>query len=67
MSGFNPITIILSVNSFSIISLVLTQNEILKDAVNNKSSTTDPIELILGTLILIEFFIFLIIGKMNTF
>jgi len=67
MSGFNPITIILSVNSFSIISLVLTQNEIVKDAVNNKSSTTDPIELILGTLILIEFFIFLIIGKMNTF
>ena len=67
MSGFNPITIILSVNSFSIISLVLTQNEIVKDAVNNKSSTTDPIELILGPLILIEFFIFLIIGKMNTF
>ena len=67
MSGFNPITIILSVNSFSIISLVLTQNEIVKDAVNNKSSTTDPIELILGTLILIEFFIFLIIGKINTF
>lgn len=67
MSGFNPITIILSVNSFSIISLVLTQNEIVKDAVNNKSSNTDPIELILGTLILIEFFIFLIIGKINTF
>ena len=67
MSGFNPITIILSVNSFSIISLVLTQNEIIKDTVNNKSSTTDPIELILGSLILIEFFIFLIIGKINTF
>ena len=65
MSGFNPITIILSVNSFSIISLVLTQNEIIKDTVNNKSSTTDPIELILGSLILIEFFIFLIIGKIN--
>lgn len=36
MSGLNPVTIILIVNSLSVVSLVLTQNETAKEDLSKK-------------------------------
>ena len=43
MSGLNPITIILIVNSLSVVSLVLTQNDTTKEELSKKSSSSNRI------------------------
>ena len=44
MNGLNPVTIILIVNSLSVVSLVLTQNDTTKEELSKKSSSSNPFE-----------------------
>lgn len=67
MSGLNPVSLILIVNSITIISLVLSQNETAKDYASQNSSRTNPIESILWIFIIFEIIIFLIEGKITDF
>ena len=47
MSGLNPVTIILIVNSLSVVSLVITQNDTTKEDLSKRSSSSNPLELVL--------------------
>jgi len=67
MNGINPVTIILIINSLSIVSLVLTQNETTKDEISKKSSTSNPLELVLWFTILLELMMLLIQAKVSDF
>ena len=67
MNGINPVTIILIINSLSIVSLVLTQNETTKDEISKKSSTSNPLEIVLWFTILLELMMLLIQTKVSDF
>ena len=67
MNGINPVTIILIINSLTIVSLVLTQNETTKDEISKKSSTSNPLELVLWFTILLELMMLLIQAKVSDF
>lgn len=67
MSGLNPVTIILIVNSLSVVSLVLTQNETAKEDLSKRSSSSNPLELVLWFTIIIELILLLIQTKVSDF
>jgi|TARA_B100001175_G_C19495652_1_gene635123 heme/copper-type cytochrome/quinol oxidase subunit 2 len=67
MSGLNPVTIILIVNSLSVVSLVLTQNETAKEDLSKKSSSSNPLELVLWFTIILELILLLIQTKVSDF
>jgi hypothetical protein len=67
MNSFNPVSILLILNSISIISLVLTQNETTKDYASQNNSRTNPIENLLWIVIIFEILMFLITGKITDF
>ena len=67
MSGLNPVTIILIVNSLSVVSLVLTQNETAKEELSKKSSSSNPLELALWFTIILELILLLIQTKVSDF
>jgi hypothetical protein len=67
MSGLNPFSLFLILNSVTIISLVLSQNEISKDSVTQNNTRTNPIEIILWISIILEIIILLITEKITDF
>jgi len=67
MSGLNPFSLFLIINSLIIISLVLSQNEISKDSVTQNNTRTNPIEIILWISIILETIILLITEKITDF
>ncbi len=67
MSGLNPVTIILIVNSLSVVSLVLTQNETAKEELSKKSSSSNPLELVLWFTVILELILLLIQTKVSDF
>jgi|LauGreDrversion4_2_1035121.scaffolds.fasta_scaffold3490985_1 hypothetical protein len=67
MSGLNPFSLFLIINSLIIISLVLSQNEISKDSVTQNNTRTNPIEIILWISIILEIIILLITEKITDF
>lgn len=67
MSGLNPVTIILIVNSLSVVSLVITQNETAKEDLSKKSSSSNPLELVLWFTIILELILLLIQTKVSDF
>jgi|TARA_X000000950_G_C13772118_1_gene601440 heme/copper-type cytochrome/quinol oxidase subunit 2 len=67
MSGLNPITIILIVNSLSVVSLVLTQNDTTKEELSKKSSSSNPLELVLWFTVILELILLLIQTKVSDF
>ena len=67
MSGLNPTTIILIVNSLSVVSLVLTQNETTKEELSKKSSSSNPLELVLWFTVILELILLLIQTKVSDF
>ena len=67
MSGLNPVTIILIVNSLSVVSLVLTQNETTKEELSKKSSSSNPLELVLWFTIILELILLLVQTKVSDF
>ena len=67
MSGLNPVTIILILNSLSVVSLVLTQNETTKEELSKKSSSSDPLELVLWFTVILELILLLIQTKVSDF
>ena len=67
MSGLNPTTIILIVNSLSVVSLVLTQNETTKEELSKKSSSSNPLELVLWFTIILELILLLVQTKASDF
>ena len=67
MSGLNPVTIILIVNSLSVVSLVITQNETAKEDLSKRSSSSNPLELALWFTIILELILLLIQTKVSDF
>ena len=67
MSGLNPVTIILIVNSLSVVNLVITQNETAKEDLSKRSSSSNPLELVLWFTIIIELILLLIQTKVSDF
>ena len=67
MSGLNPTTIILIVNSLSVVSLVLTQNDTTKEELSKKSSSSNPLELVLWFTVILELILLLIQTKVSDF
>ena len=67
MSGLNPVTIILIVNSLSVVSLVLTQNKTAKEELSKKSSSSNPLELVLWFTIILELILLLVQTKVSDF
>ena len=67
MSGLNPVTIILIVNSLSVVSLVLTQNETTKEELSKKSSSSNPLEFVLWFTVILELILLLIQTKVSDF
>jgi hypothetical protein len=67
MNGFNPLTLILILNSIIIISLVLTQNENTNDLASQNSSRSNPIEILIWVCVFFEILMLLISGKITDF
>jgi len=67
MSGLNPVTIILIVNSLSVVSLVITQNETAKEDLSKRSSSSNPLELVLWFTVILELILLLIQTKVSDF
>ena len=67
MSGLNPVTIILIVNSLSVVSLVITQNETAKEDLSKRSSSSNPLESVLWFTIILELILLLIQTKVSDF
>ena len=67
MSGLNPVTIILIVNSLSVVSLVLTQNETAKEDLSKKSSSSNPLELVRWFTVMLELIVLLLQTKVSDF
>ena len=67
MSGLNPVTIILIVNSLSVVSLVITQNETAKEDLSKRSSSSNPLELVLWFTIILELILLIIQTKVSDF
>ena len=67
MNGLNPVTIILIVNSLSVVSLVLTQNDTTKEELSKKSSNSNPFEVALWVTVILELILLLIQIKVSDF
>ena len=67
MSGLNPVTIILIVNSLSVVSLVLTQNDTTKEELSKKSSSSNPFEVALWVTVILELILLLVQIKVSDF
>ena len=67
MNGLNPITIILIVNSLSVVSLVLTQNDTTKEELSKKSSSSNPFEVALWVTVILELILLLVQIKVSDF
>jgi hypothetical protein len=67
MSGLNPITLILIINSLGVISLVVTQNETTKNEISKKSSSSNPLELVLWLSVIVELITLLLQTKVSDF
>ena len=67
MNGLNPVTIILIVNSLSVVSLVLTQNDTTKEELSKKSSSSNPLEVVLWFTVILELILLLIQIKVSDF
>ena len=67
MSGLNPVTIILIINSLSVVSLVLTQNETTKEELSKKSSSSNPFEVALWVTVILELILLLVQIKVSDF
>ena len=67
MNGLNPVTIILIINSLSVVSLVLTQNETTKEELSKKSSSSNPLELVLWFTVILELILLLVQTKVSDF
>ena len=67
MNVLNPVTIILIVNSLSVVSLVLTQNDTTKEELSKKSSSSNPFEVALWVTVILELILLLIQIKVSDF
>ena len=67
MNGLNPVTIILIVNSLSVVSLVLTQNDTTKEELSKKSSSSNPFEVALWITVILELILLLVQIKVSDF
>lgn len=67
MNRINPFSIVLILNSFLLISLIVTQNDNTKDSTNQNTSRTTPLQIIIFGSIIIELFVFLISSKVTDF
>jgi|TARA_B100000242_G_scaffold288863_1_gene257689 heme/copper-type cytochrome/quinol oxidase subunit 2 len=67
MNGLNPVTIILIVNSLSVVSLVLTQNDTTKEELSKKSSSSNPFEVALWVTVILELILLLVQIKVSDF
>jgi len=67
MNGLNPVTIILIVNSLSVVSLVLTQNDTTKEELSRKSSSSNPFEVALWVTVILELILLLVQIKVSDF
>jgi hypothetical protein len=67
MNRINPFSIILILNSFLLISLIVTQNDNTKDSTNQNTSRTTPLQIFIFGSIIIELFVFLISSKVTDF
>ena len=67
MNGLNPLTIILIVNSLSVVSLVLTQNDTTKEELSKKSSSSNPFEVALWVTVILELILLLVQIKVSDF
>ena len=67
MNGLNPVTIILIVNSLSVVSLVLTQNDTTKEELSKKSSSSNPFEVALWVAVILELILLLVQIKVSDF
>ena len=67
MNGLNPVTIILIVNSLSVVSLVLTQNDTTKEELSKKSSSSNPFEVALLVTVILELILLLVQIKVSDF
>jgi len=67
MNRINPFSIVLILNSFLLISLIVTQNDNTKDSTNQNTSRTTPLQILIFGSIIIELFVFLISSKVTDF
>ena len=67
MNGLNPVTLILIVNSLSVVSLVLTQNDTTKEELSKKSSSSNPFEVALWVTVILELILLLVQIKVSDF
>ena len=67
MNGLNPVTIILIVNSLSVVSLVLTQNDTTKEELSKKGSSSNPFEVALWVTVILELILLLVQIKVSDF
>lgn len=67
MNRINPFSIVLILNSFLLISLIVTQNDNTKDSTNQNTSRTTPLQIFIFGSIMIELFVFLISSKVTDF
>ena len=67
MNVLNPVTIILIVNSLSVVSLVLTQNDTTKEELSKKSSSSNPFEVALWVTVILELILLLVQIKVSDF
>ena len=67
MNGLNQVTIILIVNSLSVVSLVLTQNDTTKEELSKKSSSSNPFEVALWVTVILELILLLVQIKVSDF
>jgi hypothetical protein len=67
MNRINPFSIILILNSFLLISLIVTQNDNTKYSTNQNTSRTTPLQIFIFGSIIIELFVFLISSKVTDF
>ena len=58
MNRINPFSIVLILNSFLLISLIVTQNDNTKDSTNQNTSRTTPLQIFIFGSIIIELFFF---------
>ena len=63
----HPVTIILIVNSLSVVSLVLTQNDTTKEELSKKSSSSNPFEVALWVTVILELILLLVQIKVSDF
>lgn len=63
----SALTIILIINSLSLVGLILIQNESVKDAIGSQKSSSNPFEIWTWGFFILQLFILLIKVKANDF